>query len=123
MTELQMALNGLTQAIDAPRLGGRALGNWRWTVRQRMASVRDGLARETADSSDTWLAARENNVLRDRNALMTRLSVLGQGVLEAPEVEALRVELKRLVTDIQHHRQKVHDLAYDAVELELGGSE
>ena len=61
--------------------------------------------------------------LRDRNALMTRLSVLGQGVLDSPEVEQLRFELKRLVTDIHHHRQKVHDLAYDAVELELGGSE
>jgi hypothetical protein len=123
MTELQMALNGLTQAIDAPRLEGRALGNWRWTVRQRMASVRDGLARETTESSDSWLVARESSVLRDRNALMTRLSVLGQGVLDSPEVEQLRFELKRLVTDIHHHRQKVHDLAYDAVELELGGSE
>jgi hypothetical protein len=123
MTELQMALHGLTQAIDAPRHEGRGLGNWRWTVRQRMASVREGLARETADGSDSWLAARESSVLRDRNALMTRLTVLGQGVLEAPEVEQVRVELKRLVTDIQHHRQKLHDLAYDAVELELGGSE
>ena len=123
MTELQMALNGLTQALDAPRLEGRALGNWRWTVRQRMASVRDGLARETTESSDSWLVARESSVLRDRNALMTRLSVLGQGVLDSPEVEQLRFELKRLVTDIHHHRQKVHDLAYDAVELELGGSE
>ena len=123
MSELQTALHGLVQAVDAPRLHGRALGNWRWTVRQRMASVRDGLAIETAGGSDGWLAARESSVLRDRNALIMRLSALGQGVLESPEVEQVRNEVKRLVTDIHHHHQKLHDLAYDAVEIELGGSE
>jgi hypothetical protein len=44
-------------------------------------------------------------------------------VLENPDVEAVRVELKRLVADIAHHCQRLHDLAYDEVELELGGSE
>ncbi len=29
----------------------------------------------------------------------------------------------RLLTDINHHLQRLHDLAYDDVELELGGSE
>lgn len=123
MTELQIALHSLAQAIDAPRVPGTPLGNWRWTVRQRMAAVREGLARETAEAPDGWLAARETTVLRDRNALITRLSVLGQDVLESPEVEQVRRDLKRLFTDIQHYRQKVHDLAYDAVEIELGGSE
>ena len=32
-------------------------------------------------------------------------------------------ELGRLVVDVTHHVQRLHDLAYDAVELELGGSE
>jgi hypothetical protein len=123
MSELQSALHGLAQAIDAPRLPGTPLGNWRWTVRQRMASVREGLARESTEAPDGWLAARESTVLRDRNALITRMSELGQGVLESPEVEQVRTDLKRLLTDIQHYRQKVHDLAYDAVEIELGGSE
>jgi len=31
--------------------------------------------------------------------------------------------LKRLLVDISHHVQRLHDLAYDEVELELGGSE
>ena len=44
-------------------------------------------------------------------------------ILETPDVEATRVELKRLVMDIQRHVQRVNDLAYDEVELELGGSE
>ena len=33
------------------------------------------------------------------------------------------MELKRLVMDIQRHVQRLNDLAYDEVELELGGSE
>ena len=35
----------------------------------------------------------------------------------------MRTELKRLLVDIAHHVQRVNDLAYDDVELELGGSE
>ena len=49
--------------------------------------------------------------------------MLGQRVLESPEVDQVRVDLKRLLTDITHYLQKLHDLAYDAVEIELGGSE
>ena len=44
-------------------------------------------------------------------------------MLDGPEIEALRGEIKRLITDVGHYLQRVHDLAYDAVELELGGSE
>ena len=62
-------------------------------------------------------------MLRDRNALVGRLSVLGQRVLESPEVEKVRADLKRLLADISHHLPAVHDLAYDEVEIELGGSE
>jgi hypothetical protein len=32
-------------------------------------------------------------------------------------------QLSRLLVDIDHHAQRVHDLAYDDVELEIGGSE
>lgn len=120
---LQLALNGLVQAIDAPPAGGTALGNWRWTVRQRMATVRDGLARESTHARDGWAVAREYSVVRERNNLMSRLSTLGPRVLDSAEVEPVRVELKRLVGDIAHHRQRVHDLVYDEVEIEFGGSE
>ena len=36
---------------------------------------------------------------------------------------AVHPEVARLVVDISHHVQRVNDLAYDEVELELGGSD
>jgi hypothetical protein len=44
-------------------------------------------------------------------------------VLEAPDVESVRADLKRLVCDLERHRQRLNDLVYDSVTLELGGSE
>ena len=117
------ALQRLDSALDAPRRPGIPLGNWRWVVRQRMAAVRDALAGEAAGSDDGWLAARGGSAFRERNALLSRLAILGPRVLETPDPEATRLELKRLVGDIGRHLQKLHDLAYDEVELELGGSE
>ncbi|KQY57543.1 MULTISPECIES: hypothetical protein [unclassified Nocardioides] len=121
--QVQHALAALAQMLDAPVTNGTALGNWRWTVRQRLAAVRDGLSLESAQAADGWLVAREGSVLRERTVLMTRLSALGPAVLEAADVSAVREELRRVVADISHHRQRLHDLAYDEVELELGGSE
>jgi hypothetical protein len=120
---LPAALQSLDQALDAPRRPGIPLGNWRWLVRQRMAGVRDALVGEAAGSDDGWLAARGGTAFRERNALLSRLSTLGPQILETPDVEATRIELKRLVMDVQRHVQRLNDLAYDEVELELGGSE
>lgn len=117
------ALQRLHQALDAPRHPGAPLGTWRWSVRQRMAGVRDVLIAETSHHEDEWLAARGGTVLRERNALLGRLSAIGPRVLESESVEEVRDELKRLLGDIRHHVQRLHDLAYDEVELELGGSE
>jgi hypothetical protein len=88
-----------------------------------MAAVRDALVGEAAGSDDGWLAARGGSAFRERNALLARLSLLGPQILETPDVEATRIELKRLVMDIQRHVQRVNDLVYDEVSLELGGSE
>ena len=120
---LPPALQGLDQALDAPRRPGVPLGNWRWLVRQRMGVVRDALVGEAAGSDDGWLAARGGMAFRERNALLSRLTRLGPEILETPDVEATRMELKRLLMDIQRHIQRLNDLAYDEVELELGGSE
>lgn len=117
------ALQGLEQALDAPRRTGVPLGNWRWTVRQHMAAVRDGLVGETLGADDGWLAARGGAAFRERNTLLARLTALCPRVLDNPDVETTRIEAKRLVVDIRHHLQRLRDLAYDEVELELGGSE
>lgn len=123
MNTTTAALLGLHQALEAPRTHGVALGNWRWLVRQRMAAVRDELVNEPTFAMDGWLAAREGSILRERNALLGRLSSLGPQVLESPDVEDVRAEVKRLLHDIGRHLQRRRDLAYDAVEIELGGSE
>ncbi len=122
-TRLTIALQGLDLALDAPRQRGVPLGNWRWVVRQRMAALRDALAGEAAGPDDGWLAARGGTAFRERNVLLGRLNRLGSVVLETDSVEEVRVEPKRLVVDVHHHVQRLNDLAYDDVELELGGSE
>ncbi len=127
---LTTALRGLTAANEAPGREGPGLGSWRWTMRQRMTAVRDALLEETPpsqgpddDRGDGWLAARGGTSFRERNALLMRLGALGTRVLEDPDVGAVRAEVARLVVDVTRHVQRVNDLAYDAVEIELGGSE
>lgn len=127
-TGMTAALRALEQAVEAPRGGGAdsdpvSVGNWRWTVRQRMVAVRDVLVGEGGDPEDGWLAARGGRAFRERNALLGRMSALGPQVLENPDVERVRADLRRLVSDIARHLQRVNDLVYDDVELELGGSE
>mgnify|MGYP003451083286 CR=1 FL=1 len=127
-TGMTTALRALEQAIEAPRKDSTAseavsLGNWRWTVRQRMAAVRDVLSGEFGNPEDGWLAARGGRAFRERNTLLGRMSALGPQVLENPDVERVRRELRRLVADISRHMQRLNDLVYDDVEIELGGSE
>jgi hypothetical protein len=88
-----------------------------------MAAVRDALVAETGLGGEGWLAAREVGLLRERNTLLRRLSALGPQVLENPDVDEVCSELHRLLVDVSHHVQRVRDLAYDEVALELGGSE
>jgi len=115
------ALRALDHALDAPRGAGVPLGNWRWSVRQRLVIVRDRLVAETLGSQDGWLVARGGAAFRERNDLLARVSALTPAVLEVHDAEQVRLDLKRLVIDIAHHVQRVHDLVYDDVELELGG--
>ena len=123
VTGMPAAMQGLQQALAASRRPGAPLGNWRWVVRQRMAELRDALVTEAGGGLDGWTAAREGTVLRERNSLLARMSSLGPQVLESPDVDGVRDELHRLLADIGRHVQRVNDLAYDEVELELGGSE
>ncbi len=124
---LTAALRALAAANEAPGREGPGLGSWRWTMRQRMTAVRDALLEELPPGDDGsgegWLAARGGTAFRERNALLMRLGALGSRVLEDADVGAVRAEVARLVTDVTRHLQRIHDLAYDAVEIELGGSE
>jgi hypothetical protein len=119
MTGLEYAVLGLRQAIDAPRRHHV----WRWLVRHRMAAVKEALKAEHAHGGDGWLAARESGLLRDRDVLLRRLGELGPRVGDSPDMEAVRLEVLRLLTDLERHRQRLSDLVYDSVSMELGGSE
>jgi hypothetical protein len=116
------ALRGLDQALDSPRKHG-AQKLWRNAVSQRMASLHECLDHETAPASESWLAARSGMMVRERDALLGRMSALGPQLQNADELDTVREELKRLMADISHHLQRLHDLAYDEVEAEFGGSE
>jgi hypothetical protein len=119
MTDLELAILGLEHALETPRRHRV----WRRLVRNRLAGVRDVLAAESSRGGEAWLAAREMSLTRDRMALLTRIAALGPQVLDAPDVEIVRVDLQRLVHDLERYRQRLNDLVYDAVSLELGGSE
>jgi hypothetical protein len=119
MTGLEHALTGLRQALDAPRRNRV----WRWLVRHRLEGVRDALAGELSREGDVALAAREQTLQRERTVLLGRLAVLSASVLDEPDVETVRDELHRLVAAAERYRQRLNDLAYDSVSMELGGSE
>jgi hypothetical protein len=120
MASTTIPLDDLTRAVHSPRDN---LGAWRWTVRRQLVPVRDRLVRERADRAEAWLSARASRTLRERDVLLVRLNELASQVLVESDVDRVAGELDRLVGDIEHHAQRVHDLAYDDVELEIGGSE
>ena len=119
MTGLERAILGLEQALDSPRRHHL----WRWLVRHRMAAVKEAISSDLSGAPDAWLAPREATLERERRGLVDRLTLLGPQVLDAPDVEPVRQDLKRLVADLVRHRQRLNDLVYDTVALELGGSE
>jgi hypothetical protein len=119
MTDLELAILGLQQTLETPRRHR----SWRRLVRNRLAGVRDALARDSSPGGDAWLAAREMSLRRDRNILLGRLAVLGPRVLDSPDGDAVHTDLERFVQDLERYRQRLNDLVYDSVSLELGGSE
>jgi hypothetical protein len=119
MTGLESAINGLHQAIQ----GSRRQHAWRWLVRHRMAAVRDALVSESSRGGDAWLAAREQTLHRERDGLVRRIADLGPQVLESTDLDQVCAELTRLVGALERYRQRLNDLVYDSVSLEIGGSE
>ena len=111
---------GLEQALTSTA----PLQPWRQIARQRLKAVRKALTAERTSATELWLSAREGHLLRERNRLLSRTAALG-GLLKTEAVadEPLRQNLHRLAIDLHHHQQRLNDLAYDSVAMEVGGSE
>jgi hypothetical protein len=119
MTGFETAITGLAQALERPRRHHM----WRWLVRHRLDGVRDALVEESVRGGDAWLAPREDTLLRERDSLLQGLDALAIRVMELPDIEDVRRDVKRVVADLDRHRRRHSDLVYDSVALELGGSE
>ncbi len=120
MTGLEHAIVGLRQALGVPRRDD----HWRRLVHRRIAAVADALRLEySLPGDDSWLAPRELLLLRERERLTRRVTALGRAILESTDREPVRRQFDRLLRDLEHHRQRLNDLAYDTVALELGGSD
>jgi hypothetical protein len=122
-TGLPAAMQSLALALAARHRPDLSVGQWRWRIRRQMAALRDSLVAEAGSGAEGWTAAREVGMLRERNALLARMGTLGPRVLEHPDPDVVQLDLQRLLVDVAHHAQRLSDLAYDEVELELGGSE
>ena len=121
-------LTALREALAAPTTGttttaGDPAGRWRWLVRQRLGALGDLLVAPTGAAGEDWLSARHAGLVRQRTLLLQRLAALNPRVLEHADLAAIREEAHRLLVDVEHHLQRRSDLAWDEVELELGGSE
>jgi hypothetical protein len=119
MAPLETAVNELRQILSADS----AAPEWRWNVRRRLSEVKDALSGPSARQADAWLAPRAQSSNRARHQLHARATTLASGVLERLDTDSIVQEARRLLTDLEHYVQRLHDLVYDSVSLELGGSE
>jgi hypothetical protein len=119
MAPLETAVSELRQILA----GDSTAPEWRWNVRRGLSGVKDALSRPQARQPEAWLAARTLLSNRDRSQLRGRVLALASGVLGDFDTDAIRHEVGRLLGDLEHHVQRLHDLVYDSVSLELGGSE
>jgi len=119
MAPLETAIRELRQILAADCTAPE----WRWNVRRRLSEVKDALSQPQARQPEAWLAARTHLSDRDRFQLQARVVALSSGVLDKLDAESIRYQVQRLLSDLERHVQRVHDLVYDSVSLELGGSE
>ena len=120
MQRFESAVESLEQALQSPP---KFQQSWGHIVRQRAGQLAEALTAESPVAVDSWLAARVGHLERERNRLLTRLSVLATLLAESTDLETVRESFRRLVLDARHHHQRVNDLAYDALALDVGGSE
>lgn len=92
-------------------------------VQRVFGQLRELLSAEAAAPYDGWLSHRGEGLRRERTALLERVTRLRRHWQHDPAAGDTHAELRRLVADVEHHLQRRRDLAWDEVELELGGSE
>lgn len=108
---LTAALRALEVAIAPPRPGS-SLGNWRWSVRQRLGGVREAVVNGAPTGiSDTPSA---HTTLRERGVLLTRASDLADGVLDRADIEGVRMDLRRLMADASRYVRLLEDVAAES---------
>ncbi|MCW2785123.1 MAG: hypothetical protein JWP74_1640 [Marmoricola sp.] len=116
---LESAISDLKNTLG----GTRTAANWRSMTRHQLAVVRQALSDERFASWDGWLAARSGTSDRERIQLLARINALGAGVLDRLDTDRAAIEVRRLLNDVEHYRQRMHNLVYDSVSMEIGGSE
>jgi hypothetical protein len=122
-----IGVHRLEQAVD--ELAGALTGptgmsqSWLHLVRQRVGRVVEELTSEQTQVGESWLSPRSSHLHRERTRLLIRLNALLAMAEEESDTEPVRRNLLRLVTDLHHHHQRVNDLFYDAVAMDVGGSE
>lgn len=116
---LESAISDLQETLSS----ARSASNWRWLLRQRLSAVRQALSDDDLQCWDGWLAPRTGIADRERRQLLARISTVASGVLDRLETDRVTAEVRRLLHDVEHYRQRVHDLVYDSVAMEIGGSE
>ena len=116
---LESAISELQLTLSVPRTAS----NWRWLVRQRLSVLRQALSEVSVEPRDSWLAPRTGTMDRERRQLLGRISAVGAGLLDRLETERVAAEVRRLLNDVEYYRQRLHDLVYDSVAMEIGGSE
>jgi hypothetical protein len=116
---LDQAISELAQTLDQ----NPAAPQWRRLVRLRLAAVREALAEESVRFRDGWLSARGSVTEKDRRQWIDRVSALTPRLSARSEPDTSYADTRRLAADLEHYRQRLHDLVYDSVGIELGGSE
>ena len=119
MAPLETAIRELRQILAADCTAPE----WRWNVRRRLSEVKDALSHPQTHQPEAWLTARTQLSKRDRFQLQSRVVTLSSGVLDKLDADSIVHQVHRLLSDLEHHVQRLHDLVYDSVSLELGGSE
>lgn len=119
MQRFENAVESLEQALQSPP---RLSRSWARIVGHRVGQVVDALTADSAVAVDPWLSARAGHLDRERDRLLTRLSVLRTMLSDTTDLEAVRDSLRRLLPDVRHHHQRVTDLTYDALSRDVGGS-